>query len=75
VELGKVFRFENSREGFEAFARWVNKQKDSAGKNTVMVGAEPTGHYWFNLAPYLKESSMKLVLVNPHHVKKSKVVH
>lgn len=72
VELGKVFRFENGKEGFESFGRWVEKLKHSAGKNAVIVGAEPTGHYWFNLAPYLKESGMKLVLVNPHHVKKSK---
>ncbi|AFM42922.1 transposase [Desulfosporosinus acidiphilus SJ4] len=72
VELGKVFRFENSKEGFEAFGRWVEKLKHSVGKTAVMVGSEPTGHYWFNLVPYLKESGMKLVLVNPHHVKKSK---
>lgn len=72
VELGKVFRFENSKEGFETFGRWVEKLKHSTEKSAVMVGAEPTGHYWFNLASYLKESGMKLVLVNPHHVKKSK---
>lgn len=72
VELGKVFRFENSKEGFETFDRWVEKLRHSTGKTAVMVGAEPTGHYWFNLASYLKESGMKLVLVNPHHVKKSK---
>lgn len=72
VELGKVFRFANSKEGFEAFRKWVETLKHSAEKTSVMVGAEPTGHYWFNLASYLKESEMKLVLVNPHHVKKSK---
>lgn len=72
VEFGKVFRFENNKEGFEAFGRWMEKLKYSAGKTTVMIGAEPTGHYWFNLASYLKESGIKLVLVNPHHVKKSK---
>ena len=37
-----------------------------------MVGAEPTGYYWFGLASYLKEQSIKLVLVNPFHVKRSK---
>lgn len=72
VELGKVFRFENRLEGFEAFRGWVEKLKHSAGKNSIVIGAEPTGQYWFNLAPYLKENKMKLVLVNPHHVKKSK---
>lgn len=72
VELAKVFRFENSLEGFEAFRRWVEKLKHGSRKTSIVVGAEPTGHYWFNLAPYLMEHEMKLVLVNPHHVKKSK---
>ena len=33
---------------------------------------EPTGHYWFNLGKFLQDNDMKPVLVNPHHVKKSK---
>lgn len=37
-----------------------------------MVGMEPTGHYWFNIAQELKDQSMKIVLVNPFHVKRSK---
>ena len=38
----------------------------------VIVGMEPTGHYWLNLAHFLKEKSIKFVVVNPMHVKKSK---
>ena len=37
-----------------------------------MVGLEPTGHYWFTLAAYLRAGESKLVLVNPYHVKCSK---
>jgi transposase len=37
-----------------------------------MLGMEPTGHYWFNLAENMKRHGMRVVLVNPHHVKKSK---
>jgi len=33
---------------------------------------EPTGHYWLNLGKYLQDNGMRPVLVNPHHVKKSK---
>lgn len=33
---------------------------------------EPTGHYWFNLGKFIQDHDMKPVLVNPHHVKKSK---
>lgn len=38
----------------------------------VMVGCEPTGHYWFNFAQYVKQSGMTLVLVNTYHVKQTK---
>ena len=38
----------------------------------VIVGMEPTGHYWLNLAHFLKEQNIKFVVVNPMHVKKSK---
>jgi transposase len=38
----------------------------------VIVGMEPTGHYCFNLAYFLKENEIKFVAVNPSHVKKSK---
>jgi Transposase and inactivated derivatives len=33
---------------------------------------EPTGHYWLNLAYFLKAKGYDVVLVNPMHVKKSK---
>ena len=41
-------------------------------KDAVVPGMEPTGHYWFNLGKFLQDNDMKPVLVNPHHVKKSK---
>jgi transposase len=72
IELGKVFKFENRREGFERFSEWISKLKEQHKKNEIIAGAEPTGHYWFGLAGYMKESGIKLVLVNPFHVKRSK---
>jgi len=39
----------------------------------VMVGMEPTGHYWKTLANYLiKSSEYRVICVNPHHTKKAK---
>lgn len=38
----------------------------------IFVAIEPTGHYWFNLADYLKKYDVKLVMVAPQHVKHSK---
>ena len=72
VELGKVFKFANSTEGFKDYYAWIERLKRLTQKDRIVVGAEPTGHYWFGLASYLKEQNIKLVLVNPFHVKRSK---
>jgi len=72
IELGRIIRFNNDATGFKQFAAWAEEIKSKNNKDKVMVGMEPTGHYWFNIAPYLKDHSMKIVLVNPFHVKRSK---
>ena len=72
IEHGKAFQFENSSEGFAHLLSWIGRICAESEKTHVIIGAEPTGHYWFTLAAYLKSSDIKLVLVNPHHVKKSK---
>lgn len=72
VEVAKAFRFENDVEGFLLLSSWIQEVAARGNKDRVVIGAEPTGHYWFTLAAYLKDSGIKLVLVNPHHVKKSK---
>jgi len=64
--------FTNDLEGFEAFVKWANAVKLKSGKSSVLVGMEPTGHYWFNLAQHIKSQSMKIVLVNSFAVKRSK---
>lgn len=71
VELGNVFKFGNDVVGFERFLAWIGGLSQKTSKTASLVGAEPTGHYWFTLAEFLKENSIKLVLVNPYHVKKS----
>ncbi|MGF9696463.1 MULTISPECIES: IS110 family transposase [Paenibacillus] len=40
--------------------------------NKILVGMEPTGHYWFNLARWLSDQGLAAVLVNPDLVKKNK---
>lgn len=68
----KVFRFSNSLEGFQSFLTYLNSYADSMSVERIIVGCEPTGHYWFNLAHYLEENNIKLALVNPYHVKQIK---
>lgn len=68
----KVFRFSNSLEGFQTFMEYLKHHMESAKCERVIVGCEPTGHYWFNLAGYLKQAGISLALVNPYHVKQIK---
>lgn len=72
-ETGKsVCRFENNREGFDKFNEWMKFTAKRTYADRIIVGAEPTGHYWFGLDAYLAENDIKLVMVNPYHVKQSK---
>lgn len=68
----KVFRFNNSQEGFQSFLAYINTYTTIASAQQIIVGCEPTGHYWFNLARCLEENNIKLALVNPYHVKQIK---
>ena len=68
----KVFRFSNSLEGFQSFLAYLEHCKSNASAEQIIVGCEPTGHYWFNLARYLKTQHISLALVNPYHVKQIK---
>ena len=68
----KPFKFSNTEVGFATFKEWILDLKERHEKDKVIPGMEPTGHYWFNLGKFLQDNEMKPVLVNPHHVKKSK---
>ncbi len=68
----KPYRFENTEEGLSGFIAWVNDLAAYNNLNKIMIGVEPTGHYWFNFAEYLKKYNVQLVLVAPQHVKHSK---
>lgn len=72
IELGKPLSFENTRIGLEGLERWLTELKRSHAKTAVLVGVEPTGHYWMALAQYLRQRGISVVHVNPSHVKKSK---
>lgn len=68
----KAFAFSNDEEGFMAFKNWMNEIAEKHQKETIIPGMEPTGHYWFSLGSFLQNNGMRIVHVNPHHVKKSK---
>lgn len=76
IEIGKAMSFKNDRQGFESIvARIQEKCKLKTLKYpiyNIMIGMEPTGHYWKPLANYLMKAGYKVVCVNPYHTKKVK---
>lgn len=57
--------FMNTLDGFGRFLRWVKDIQAKKQLSSLIVGLEPTGHYWFNLANWLHEQGIPVVLVNP----------
>jgi transposase len=76
IEVGKALSFRSDRKGFENIIARINetfKGKFSGRRfDSVMIGMEPTGHYWKTLANHLIKAGYKVVCVNPHHTKKAK---
>lgn len=72
LEYGKPLTFDNSHKGFTELFKWIKQITEQYHKNNIIVGMEPTGHYWFALAQFLRQQGIKIAIVNPMHVKKSK---
>lgn len=72
IELGKDCVFHKDREGLTKLATWMKELQKANQKMVIVFGIEPTGHYWFPLAAFLEANDIKVVIVNPHHVNKSK---
>ena len=71
-ELCKYFKFRNDRAGILSFISKCLNIKEQQGAERIVIGMEPSGHYWEPLAYFLKEYPIVQVLVNPYHVKQSK---
>lgn len=72
IELSKLLKFSNTAEGYEKLEEWMQNICQQHNKTEIIVGLEPTGHYWFTLGDYLKSQGHKLAMVNPFHVKRTK---
>ena len=74
-ELGKsAFPFSNSAEGFQSAKDWAVELAARNNKNQIVMGLEPTGHYWFCLATWMISNGISVVQVNPYAVKQTKEV-
>ena len=74
-ELSKsAFSFSNSLEGFQSVKEWAVELAAINDKKQIVLGLEPTGHYWFCLATWMVANGISVVQVNPYAVKQTKEV-
>ena len=76
MEIGKTVSFTSDKKGFEKIIAQIEticKSKILKNPiNKIIIGMEPTGHYWKPLANYLVKKEYRVVCVNPYHTKKAK---
>lgn len=74
-ELSKsAFPFSNDSEGFQRAREWAVELAVRYDKAQIVMGLEPTGHYWFCLAAWMVSNGISVVQVNPYAVKQTKEV-
>jgi transposase len=64
--------FSNTIEGFEKLRRWMEGMQQKHRLSSLIIGMEPTGHYWWNLANWLVDKGFNVVQVNPATTKQNK---
>lgn len=69
-----AFGFSNNEEGFASAKAWMLNLAAENDKKQIVLGLEPTGHYWFVLAAWMVSNGISVVQVNPYAVKQSKEI-
>lgn len=73
IEHSCALKFKNSKGGFETILARIRQICKDENFSEVVVGMEPTGHYWKAFANWLdKQEEVKVVLVNPYATKQAK---
>jgi transposase len=55
IVQGNPIVFDNQEEGFSRLLEWLSQLLDSKRLSKLIVGMEPTGHYWLSLANWLSK--------------------
>ena len=58
-----AFEFSNTEEGFENVRTWMLILVAENGKKQIVLGLDPTGHYWFALATWMISNEISVVQV------------
>lgn len=73
IEHDSTLKFKNSKGGFKTILARIRKIYKEENFAKVVVGMEPTDHYWKAFANWLeKQDRIKAVLVNPYATKQVK---
>lgn len=67
--LGRI-QFNHTKSGYEKLGQEIAVQCKRHGAEKVLVGMEPTNHYWKLVAAYLEAQEIPYRLVNAYTVKK-----
>ena len=72
LEISKPLKFNNNISGFKSLIQRIDNINFEYKFDNLIIGMEPTGHYWKTLASYLESLEFNIVLVNPYHTKRAK---
>lgn len=67
--FGEYPKIYNSREGFDYFVQRVEAAKKKEGLKEVLIGMEPTGHYWRKIAFFAKDRGYQVRFVRTTAIK------
>jgi len=74
--LGEIviprFEIDIFRTGFAQLGQAIETARNASAAQVVLVGMEPTGHYYENLARHIQETGQKVTLVNSFAVKENR---
>lgn len=70
--VSKPINIPNTQEGFRSFEEWLLKTQERFGTRAIVIGMEPTGHYWKPLAEWLSRRGYALRFVSPVLTKRAK---
>ena len=75
IEMGKAISFKNDRAGYESMIAKIEGLCNNVLREPIkkiIIGLEPTGHYWKGYAHYMMQAGYRVVCINPYHTKKAK---
>jgi transposase len=70
-EVRKGLSFQNRKDGYEKFLRWMQKALKQTEADDVLVAMEPTGTYYFVFEEYLEQLGIEVAIVNGRDVRRT----